>query len=119
MQQLSSRDRIVVVNEESSSYVIGKRLAEFLHDPWRSRMRGHTKVEDFPSSVADHKPGGRRAEWNGGDDQEVHWRGVLLVIAKKRPPALALIVVWLLLREIPRTHRLLAPPGIQKRDLNV
>ena len=52
--------------------------------------------------MTDHKPGVQQAESNGGDDDEVHCRDALLVIAKKRLPPLALIVVRASLWELPR-----------------
>jgi hypothetical protein len=56
-------------------------------------MCGHTKVDDFPSSVADDEPYVQQAKPNGGDDDEVHRGDAVLVIAKKRLPPLTLIVV--------------------------
>ena len=59
-------------------------------------------MENFPSSMTDHKPGIQQTKLNGGDHQEVHRRDAMLMIAKKRLPALALVVVRVSLREIPR-----------------
>ncbi len=50
-------------------------------------------MEDFSSSVADHEPGVQQTKLNGGDDDEVHRGDAVLVIAKERLPALALVVV--------------------------
>jgi hypothetical protein len=50
-------DRIVVEDEKSWSRIVWKGLAQLLYDPRRRRMRGHSEVDDFPSSVIDHKPG--------------------------------------------------------------
>ena len=71
-------------------------------------MGGHTKMEDLPSSVTDHEPGVQQAESNGGDNDEVHGRDVVLVIAKKGLPALALVVVrvslWKISRDSGKAH---------------
>lgn len=48
--------RIVIVDEESWRVVVWECLAELLHDPWRRRIGGDTKVKDFPSSVTGHEP---------------------------------------------------------------
>jgi hypothetical protein len=65
-------------------------------------MGGHAKVNDLPSSVTDHEPGVQLAEPDGGDDDEVHRGDAVLVIAKKRLPALALLVVRVSLWKISR-----------------
>ncbi len=65
-------------------------------------MRGDPEVDDLPSPVTDHKPGIQQSEPNGRDDQRVHRSDAVLVIAKKRPPLLALIVVRTSLREVSR-----------------
>jgi hypothetical protein len=56
-------------------------------------MRGHTKVDDLPSSVADHKPGVQQSEPGGRDDQEVHCGDAVAVVPKKNLPALTLIEI--------------------------
>ena len=52
--------------------------------------------------MTDHEPGMQQTKLNGRDHQEVHRGDAMLVIAKKRLPALALFVVRVSLREIPR-----------------
>jgi hypothetical protein len=89
---------VVVVDEKSWSKFFRERLAELLYYPGRCRMGGHAKVDDFPSSVADHEPGVQQAEPNSGDDDEVHRGDAVFVIAKKRLPALPLVVVPISLR---------------------
>ena len=61
-------------------------------------MGGHAKVDDLPSSVADHKPDVQQAEPNGGNDDEIHRSDAVSVIVKERLPALALIVIGISLR---------------------
>ena len=65
-------------------------------------MGGHAEVDDLPSSVADHKPDVQQVEPNGGDDDEVHRGDAVLVIAKKRLPPLAPVVVRVSLWKISR-----------------
>ena len=65
-------------------------------------MGGHTKVDDLPSSVADHKPGVQQSELDGRDHKKVHRGDTMPVIAKKRLPSLALIAVGTSFREISR-----------------
>jgi len=65
-------------------------------------MGGHAKVDDLPSSVADHKPDVQQVEPNGGDDDGVHRGDAVTVIAKERLLPLALIVVGISLWEISR-----------------
>ena len=68
-------------------------------------MLGDAEVDDLSSSVADHKPGVQQSEPSGGDDQEIHCGDAVPVIVKERPPALALIMVRISLREISRDSR--------------
>ena len=65
-------------------------------------MRGHAEMDDLSSSVTDHKPGVQESEPSGRNDQEIHRGDVVPVIAEKRPPSVALIMVRLSLREISR-----------------
>lgn len=58
-------------------------------------MSGHAKVEDFSSSVDDHKASVQHAESNGGNDDEVHRGDAVLVITKECLLALVLVVVRL------------------------
>jgi len=65
-------------------------------------MGSHAKVDNFPSSVVDHKPGIQEAELNGRDDDEVHRGDAVLVISEKRFPALALVLIRVSLWKISR-----------------
>ena len=56
-------------------------------------MLGNAEMNDFPSPVTDHEPRIQKSESNCGDDQEVHRGDAMPVIAKERPPPLALTVV--------------------------
>ena len=63
-------------------------------------MGGHAELNDFSSSMADHEPGLQQVEPNGGDDEKIHRGDTVAVVAKKRLPSLALIVIGILLWEI-------------------
>ena len=65
-------------------------------------MFGDAEINDLPTTVADHEPRVQELEPSGGDDQEVHRGDTMLVVSKKRFPALALIMVRLSIWEISR-----------------
>jgi len=68
-----------------------------LDHPRRCRVLGHPEMNDFPSSVPNHEPRVQESEPSGRDDEEVHRRDSVFVIAKERLPPLALIVVGIAL----------------------
>jgi hypothetical protein len=61
-------------------------------------MGGYTKVDDFPSPMADHKPDVQQAKPDRWNVDEVHRSDAVFVVSEKRFPALALIVVGISLR---------------------
>jgi hypothetical protein len=99
---LFGENGIVVVDEESWRGVIRECFAKMLDYPGRCRMFGDAEINDLPTTVADHEPRVQELEPSGGDDQEVHRGDTMLVVSKKRFPALALIMVRLSIWEISR-----------------
>ncbi len=61
-----------------------------------------TEVEELTSTVSDHEPDVQDPESDGRNDQEVHRRKLVPMIPKERAPSLALIAVWISIREISR-----------------
>ncbi len=56
-------------------------------------MLGDAEMNDLASPMADFEPRVQESESNSRDDEEVHCRDSVFVIAKERLPSRALIVV--------------------------
>lgn len=61
-----------------------------------------TEVEVLTSTVSDHESDLQEPEPDGRNDLEVHRRDLVPMTPKERAPSLALIAVWISIREISR-----------------
>lgn len=62
----SVENRVVVENHVSIRRCFGKRLAQLLDHPLRSRVAGHVEMEDLPASMCDQKKQYRKSKVSVG-----------------------------------------------------
>ena len=78
----------MIKEEELGSGLIGKCVAELLHDPTAGRMPSEVEVQDAPPFMADDEKVIEQVEGDSGNSKEVHGSNGFAVIVQKRTPTL-------------------------------
>ncbi len=63
-------------------------IRDLLRQPGCGRLRGHSEVHDPPSFVVQHDEHEKKTQRGCRQDEEVHGRHAVGVVAQKRPPCL-------------------------------
>ena len=79
---------VPIPDHVSRCSVPGERFGDLLRHPGCGRLRGHSEVHDPPSLVVQHDEHEKKTQRGCRQDEEVHGRHAVGVVAQKRPPCL-------------------------------
>ena len=98
---VSIESRIAVQDHVSVRGSLGKRFAQLLDDPVRSRVPSHVEVQDLAASVRDDEKAVEQLEGHRWHRKEVEGDYHLAVILEKREPPLTRVATALNPPQIP------------------
>lgn len=80
------------MNEKLRRGITGEGFAELLRHPGRGRIRGDIEMQNSSATMIDREPDIKKLEPCRGDDQEIHCREDVPMIAKEGRPSLTIMI---------------------------